>query len=217
MKKIIFLIIVSLFYNNSILAQIKLGFRISENISTVKYDNQNIENSISKIRKPRYKLAAYGVSTIELNEIMQIKGELGYSRKGFRFKQTYSEGTNIMDYLQLNLSGEIAWHITFRSSIYFYSGPYIAYWLVGKYYKHDLKTGKESTEKINFKENIDYEYNRMDAGIIGGIFYRKELKNNYLFIDAKYEYGLISTDKLKVDGMTNRSFSIGIGILFELD
>jgi hypothetical protein len=133
----------------------------------------------------------------------------------------FLEGNQKYYYTSINVGGKIENKINKDNRYYFMISPYLSYWLAGKAYQLDKKTGEEVEINIEFSgeytDGTKFEYNRWDAGITLATGIKHKFSGRrFGFLDIRYEFGMIHSGKENVDGTFNRVFSINLGYLFTL-
>lgn len=208
--KTLFTIILTNLCINIVYSQNSFGIKTGINLSKVKYDDANIDAIISPYKKIKPGINAGFYFSNELNKMMTVNIEILYSQKGLKYYQiSYSEGKNTMNYIEIPAIGGLNYYLSRHTKFNFYIGGYYAYWLSGKYISSDLYTSETTITKVDF-HNPDWEYNRNDAGLLGGIKYLSDKKK--LSFDIRYTHSMLPSSKKVADGVYNRTISINIGI-----
>ncbi len=212
---VIFLLIIG--YTSQ--SQISLGFKGGVNFSKIRYTNKAEQEVVKETMQFRNDINAGLVNEIYFSKVLAVHTELLYSSKGYKYLLQFSEGHEKMNFLQINIGGMLENEINRNNYYYFIVSPYFGYWLFGRNYRVDSKTMQILDEKKVFKGELEdgtlWEYNRWDAGVILTAGLKHDFSRyRHGFVDFRYEYGLVSNEKLNVSGSTNRVFSINFGYLF---
>jgi len=207
--KLLFITLNLLFTTFILSSQIYLGWNAGLNTSEVKFDNEEYNESFKHIGRPKFGYSAGINSYFYFSKVLDLKTDILYTTKGFRYEQTYYYGHKTLNYGQINLQGQI--DLNPDADIIFspYIGSYAAYWISGKSVQTDLRLGYTDKEDIYLKRDSTFAYKRYDSGISAGIDMKFNQPNYKLIvIGIKYELGMITTDIDKVAGWKNRNLNI---------
>jgi len=205
MKKLLYLLFLIL-VPNILFSQLEIGLKTGINMCHAKYIDEAKDNLVKPYRKLKPGLAGGIVLHHQLNKILSVQAEILYTQKGLKFEQLpFSKTKNTMNYLELPFSGHYTLFNNGISSFKTLIGGYAAYWLYGNYKREDLSTGEILSEKVDFN-NEDYTYNRIDAGVLGGIVY----KYNRTSLFLRYSHSMSGSSEDNADDLTNRVITGGI-------
>lgn len=198
-------------------SQIFMGWNVGINNSKVKFDDDEINESFKYIGKPKYGFHGGLNSYFYFSKVLDLKADIDYTTKGFKYEQTYYYGQKTFNYGQLNTLGQIDLNPYSDVIISPYIGAYVGYWIWGTREQTDLKTGISEKDKIYLKNDSTFSYNRYDSGLSAGVDFKfQQPKKRLLIIGLKYEYGMITTDIDKVAGWKNRNMSIYLQYFYRL-
>jgi len=210
-SKIITFSIAFFFFTNIAFSQTDFGIKTALNLCNVKYANSIIDNVMEPLKKVKPGIAAGLFVSTELNKILTVNAEVLYTRKGLKYYQLgFSEGVNTMNYIEVPVSGGYNIFLTRKSILNVYIGGYYAFWLNGKYKSTDLRTLETYITKVDFN-NPDWEYNRHDAGLLGGVRLKKV--KSKMFIDLRYTHSMLTSSSTVADGIYNRLISVSLGFI----
>ena len=178
-----------------------LGLRGGLNLASLAFKNSD------------YKMKAganFGAfATRSLEEHWGVTGEINFTQKGAKFDLPTAGSTLTYSYLEIPVYGTyyfLGQESPFRPKIFV--GPTVGILMTAKSKVSGLTTDiKEST-------------NTVDVGVVGGLGFNYRLTEggNWLYFDARYNYG--TSDLIKDnngDALTNRVLSFNLGISFPLD
>lgn len=215
-KKLLLLIlcIVLYLFGNS---QIYMGISGGANASNVRFDDADVQDAFRYKDKPHFGTTISYVSDFYFGQVLSLMVDAGYTVKGLKYKQTYSQGYKKFEFLQLIIAGKVDLNPEADFIVSPYIAPYGAYWLAGEKQHSDYKTGVIKEEKINLKNDTAFQYNRYDIGLVAGIDFKvKAGRKNYFIFGLRYEHGMLSSDIDKVDGWKNRNLNIYMKFLFRI-
>ncbi len=157
---------------------------------------------------------AGGNITVPLTNSISIQPGLYYSQKGYALKGKMN--VKGLEFLGANAKAQLNTQyidlpVVIKGNVgglQLFAGPQLSYLA-----KAELRTtaGALGFNLYNDKFDATDEFNKWDAGVIGGIGYQL---NNGLNISASYEHGLSRVDADKRFESYNRSFKIGVGFSF---
>ena len=119
-----------------------------------------------------------------------------------------------MNYIELPIIAKYNLFFKKYSLINVFIGAYGAFWINGVNHSLDYRTGSKTTKVIDFNKS-EYEYERIDAGIIVGVSYESRSNNNYI-IDFRYSHGRIGSSRMDTDALLNRCFTISYTYLIDV-
>ncbi len=187
-------------------SQTSLGVKAGINFSKATYLNEYNEQLIDPVRDYKLGFVSGVVLHQQLNKILSVQAEVLYSQKGLKTVQvSHNKTINSMNYLEVPLSGHYSLINNRRNSLNIYIGGYAAYWTDGRYKRTDLATSEVTILNVDFN-NPDYEYSRIDAGVLLGFLYKK--KKTDIFI--RYTHSMTGSSKNNTDALTNRVISVGV-------
>jgi len=215
MKKI--LTIIFIFLNLSAYPQIYGGFKVGANVASVRFDNEDLNESFKYIGKPYWGYNAGFNANFYFSKVLNLKTELKYSSKGFKYEQTYYYGYKTFNYGQFSSFGQIDLNPDGNVLVSPFMGPYTAYWISGVRYQYDVKGNTYDYDKIYLNSDTTFAYNRFDSGIIVGVDFKFEKSNHKkLVMGMMYELGMVTTDIEKVDGWKNRNLTLYLELYYRL-
>ena len=202
-------------------AQVSFGFKAGRNSSNVAI--QGTGNIINPKTISSYNIGA--VAEIPLMNGFAFQPELTFKQKGFKVKEGLDvnvlniplplgvEAHTEIKYVEVPLLGKYKFG---RENIggYILAGPY-----VGMARKATLKTKANVIIDFNITStDIDLSndnYNRMEAGAMGGVGFWAKAGNGQFFADARYQHGLTDLfNDPRVDiQMSNTGFGMNIGYM----
>ncbi|MBN2662303.1 MAG: hypothetical protein JXR68_01525 [Bacteroidales bacterium] len=215
--KFLFLALSLFLISSTTNSQIFMGWNAGLNNSKVKFDDDEINESFKYIGKPLYGFHGGLSNYFYFSKVLDLKIDMEYTTKGFKYKQTYYYGQKTFNYGQLNMQGQIDLNPYSDVIISPYLGAYVGYWIWGTREQTDLKTGIYEKDKIYLKNDSTFSYNRYDSGLSAGVDFKFPQPNKrLLIIGVIYEYGMITTDVDKVAGWKNRNMSIYLQYFYRL-
>lgn len=216
MRKI--LIILLLFIKTNLFSQIFIGATGGINVSKIKYDNQYYNSIFSPFQKFRPGINSGLMSYLYFGKVMDVRLETSYSQKGFNYEDTYTKGHKNFSYAEISTAGQLDLNYDKKVNFSPYLGYFVAYWLSGKYQYFDYKNSEFITGNIYLKSDTTFAYNRIDLGLLAGIDTKIKLsRKQILTIGFRYEHGLLSTEKNKIDGWKNRNLSLYLALNFKIN
>lgn len=201
MKKTILLLAVFILISSQMKAQWSIGGKAGINWSNINYPG-SIEN-------PSFLtgINAGAVTSYQINEKVDIQGELLYSSRGWKEKNFILEAENeankkdlTVRYHYIDIPVVIKYFI--HSGFNIHAGPQVGIAL-SQTVKFDNE--KQSNSEIGNQRTIDF-------GLVGGLGYEYP---NGIFIDGRYLLGLNSSLK-GGSSFQNRSIQLAIGYKFRL-
>jgi len=208
-KHLIIILIFLFIFLKTVFSQTSIGIKTGINFSKAIYLNEFNDELIKPIRKLKPGFIGGITFHQSLNKILSVQAEILYSQKGLKVKQLpYSTSINTMNYIEVPLTGHYSVVKKRHSSIDLYIGGYAAYWTDGKYKRTDISTGETEIIKVDFHNN-DYTFNRIDAGIIGGIKFRGNKTDFFI----RYTHSMLGSSQLNADALSNRVISFGMNFL----
>lgn len=152
--------------------------------------------------------------SVPLNEMFSVEPALLYSQKGAELKGEL--GLKGLEFIGANAKAKLTTHyidmpLVLKANIngfQVFAGPQISYLA-----KADLKTtaGVLGFNLLNKTMDATEQFNRLDAGVTGGIGYQFA---NGFNVSASYDHGLTKMDSNKNMEAYTRSFKIGAGFRF---
>jgi hypothetical protein len=135
------------------------------------------------------------------------------------------KNTAAFDYLELPILARLTWGRSFK--YYVNAGPYLGYLLhaeektKGSSYIYEDPGGTEpiSPEPVDFtaNTNITSDIHKFNVGVTGGIGISETFGKNLVFLDARFEYGLLNIQKYSADGKDNTgNVLISLGYSYRL-
>ncbi len=198
-------------------SQIYLGGNLGLNIAKVHFDSDDLNNSFKYIGRPKFGYNAGVVANFYFSRVLNLKTDLQYSQKGFKYEQTYVNGFKTFNYAFLSACGQL--DVNPYDDIIFspYLGAYFAFWISGIRQESNIKTNTTQRDIIYLKSDSSFAYNRYDSGIVPGFELKFKQKNKrWLILGLKYDFGMISTDVDKVAGWKNRNLTIYLHYVFRI-
>lgn len=229
-----------LIYSLSAHSQILLGIKGGVNLNTVNVDTRNIDYTVAEwLPSLNIGLAA----DVGITDYFSIRPELLFSQKGYQtrkyrtlelytnlnkiYSDVYSRTTN---YVELPVLANYYYQGE-RFKIALQAGPYGAFLLGGteniSLYLNDLgdlSALKQKNVTANYK--LDTEYGgdkkidtRFDFGAAGGISMGYKIKNGWLMLEGRYNYGLVDLNTFQGEkpknytALYNSNFAITLGYL----
>lgn len=157
---------------------------------------------------------AGGFVSVPVSENFAIEPGLYYSQKGYEMKGSLQ--WKAVEFLNASAKAKLDAHYVDLplylkanfGGFQFFAGPQVSY-LVNA----DLKTraGVFGINLLQKNWDVTNDYNRLDAGLSGGIGYQF---NNGINLSAVYDHGLSKVDADKSLEAYNRLFKIGLGMRF---
>lgn len=207
--KYFFLITFFFLFGLNLNSQIYLGWNIGGNNSKVRFDDNSYNESFKYIGKPKFGYNAGITNYFYFSKALDLKTEILYTTKGFKYEQSYYFGHKTFNYGQLNLSGQMDLNPYSDVIVAPYIGSYVGYWIWGVATQTDLKLGTTETDNIYLKNDSTFAYNRYDSGLSAGVDFKFVQDNKrFVVLGLKYEFGMVTTDIEKVAGWKNRNISI---------
>ncbi len=198
-------------------SQIYIGAGGALNSSTVHFDDDSYNQTFKYIGKTKFGFNAGINGYFYFSKVLDLKVEMQYLTKGFKYSGTYSYGQKTFNYGQVNLMGQMEFNHDADVVIAPYLGAYIGYWISGTRTQTDIKTGVTDEDIIYLKGDTTFSYNRYDSGISAGVDFKfPQANHKYLILGTRYDYGMITTDIDKVAGWKNRTFSLYLQYYFRL-
>lgn len=157
---------------------------------------------------------AGGYATIPFTDIISLEPALYYSQKGYELKGSLNVkgigflGANAK--AQLN-SQYIDLPVLVKANIsgfQVFAGPQISYLLQSSL---NTTAGVLGLNLLNTKMDATGQFNRLDAGVTGGVGYQFTKNVNVM---ASYDYGLSKVDANRNMKSYNQSFKVGVGMSF---
>jgi hypothetical protein len=177
MRKILLTLICYLFISSAY-AQIQFGNRIGFGFANVLYSPAEF--------KPRPSLNLGFYAQKPVSTTLQLRSELNYAIKGYRYKDILSGRTETVNYQYLTLPLLVEYRAT--KSFLFQAGPELA-WLL----KHNYA-----------KPPSAYAVEKFDIGAAIGLGWQL---NNRFTIDVRYTYGLTRAYKVVIYDLTTGNIS----------
>ena len=217
-----FLLIASIIISSLCFAQVKPYFGIRGGVSSasMRGDAANNLNDLLDFTNgmvtTNNHTGFYGgaYATIPVSENLSIEPGLYYAQKGYELKGALN--LKGLEFLGANAKAILASHyidlpVLLKGNFggfQVFAGPQVSYLT-----KADLRTtaGLLGFNVLNKKMDATDQFNRLDAGVTGGIGYQF---TNGLNISAAYDHGLTKADANRNLDTYNRSFKIGIGYSF---
>ncbi len=214
MKRIVF---VFLLLPLSVFAQFYLGVNAGVNASTVRFDDENFNKAFRQYLQP-YWGYRFGISSeFYFAEALSLKTSAIYTRKGFKYQQTYTSGWKQFNYFQVSAAGKIDFNPFEETVFSFFVSPYIAYWISGRELEAYAKYNTLLTQDIYLGKDSSFRYNRYDAGVNLGFQITKQLsRKKRFFLELGYDFGMVSNAIENVFGTKNRSLYLAAGVLWKL-
>ncbi|MCF6366992.1 MAG: PorT family protein [Bacteroidales bacterium] len=204
--RLTFFVILILVLNLNNYSQTSIGIKSGINFSKAVYLSDYNEELINPIRKLKPGVVAGIFISQSLNKIISVQAEFLYSQKGLKvIQQPFHKSINTMNYIEVPLTGHYSVVKRKHSSLNLYIGGYAAYWTDGKYKRTDLGTEEITILKVDFN-NLNYTFNRIDAGIIGGFVYKT--KKSDFFV--RYIHSMLGSSQINADALSNKVISIGM-------
>lgn len=196
MKKILTFLLLSMLCFSYSFGQ-KFGAKVGVNFSTISTNSTVIDPTL----KP-----GLNASLFTYNKILPMIGlrtEFGYSQLGYNYETLGTESSSNIDYFQLSPNIYIKPPIL---PIYAVGGVYAAYAISG-----NDKIGTLSVDK-SFGDGKTL---RFDYGLNVGLGYRANLAIIKLFMELRYEMGLLDIDDYSSYTYNkNRNLSLSVGFMF---
>lgn len=157
---------------------------------------------------------AGGYAAIPLTGIISLEPAIYYSQKGYELKGAFN--LKGLDFLGANAKADLnSQYIDIpvllkanMNGFQVFAGPQLSYLV-----KADLRitAGALGINLLNRKTDASSQFNRLDAGVTGGIGYQF---TNGINVMASYDYGLLKADANRSLNSYNRSIKVGIGFRF---
>lgn len=221
MKKKI-LLLISIAISTITIAQLQpsFGVRAGLSSSTMRGDAVNSLSNVLDFTNgmittgSRTGFFAGGYAAIPLGDVMWLEPALYYSQKGYELKGALN--VKGMDFLGANAKARlnaqyIDMPVLLKANIngfQVFTGPQVSYLMDA-----GLRTtaGVFGINLLNTKLDATNQFNRLDAGVTGGIGYQFA---NGLNVMASYDHGLTRVDANRNLNSYNRSFKVGLGMSF---
>ncbi len=221
MKKKI-LLLISIAISTITIAQLQpsFGVRAGLSSSTMRGDAVNSLSNVLDFTNgmittgSRTGFFAGGYAAIPLGDVMSLEPALYYSQKGYELKGALN--VKGMDFLGANAKARlnaqyIDMPVLLKANIngfQVFTGPQVSYLMDA-----GLRTtaGVFGINLLNTKLDATNQFNRLDAGVTGGIGYQFA---NGLNVMASYDHGLTRVDANRNLNSYNRSFKVGLGMSF---
>ncbi|MBA4140133.1 MAG: PorT family protein [Segetibacter sp.] len=219
MKKQI-LLLIAITISTLTMAQLKPAFGVRGGVSSANMRGDAV-NSLGNILDftngmittgNRTGFFAGGYAAIPLGDVMSVEPALYYSQKGYELKGALD--VKGMGFLGANAKARLnAQYIDIPvllkaniNGFQVFTGPQVSYLMDA-----GLRTtaGVFGINLLNTKLDATSQFNRLDAGITGGIGYQF---TNGLNVMASYDHGLTKVDANRSLNSYNRSFKVGIGM-----
>ncbi len=153
-------------------------------------------------------------TNIPLGSHFSVEPAAYYAQKGYQLRGELN--VKGMDFLGVNAKSELMYQyidipVLLKgdfSGFQVFAGPQVSYLL-----QSDLRTtaGVLGFNLLDNKMNVTNQFNRLDAGVTGGIGYQF---SNGLSIMGAYDHGLTKVDANRNVSSYNRSFKVGLGFKF---
>ncbi|HBH23212.1 MAG TPA: hypothetical protein DDY13_07290 [Cytophagales bacterium] len=187
MKKALLTFLLIVVGSTTIIAQPQIKFGIRAGLN---YTNTSVISEISVAIDHKYRFSYHTgiVSLVTLNDKISISPELLYSSKGYKSPaqaNTNPSGDVYVHYNYLSVPILLNYHLT--DKIYLSLGPEFNYMLSAK-----SKFDSGSIDLFDFWEEHNFDVNRFDFGISGGI---SIFLIDQLTISGRYFHGLSSVFK----------------------
>jgi len=156
-----------------------------------------------------------GYASIPVSEVISFEPGIAYAQKGYTMKGDLK--IDALKFLGANASAKVEAHYidvplmlkaTVAKGLNIYAGPQLSY--MAKSNLH-VNAGILGISLYNSRLDITDNFNRIDAGVSGGIGYQF---NNGLNIKAMYDHGLAKLDKNENFKAYNRDFKVTVGFTF---
>lgn len=206
MKRVLFILIASLFALWSSAQSLQFGVRGGSNISGE--SSHKYSTGLSYSTDYRAGFNAGGVINMRISEKFEAEADILYSMQGFKqdiyttIDDNYDEivvQTVTSHYLNIPIVAK--YFVT--SGLYIECGPQVGF-LLGR---------SNNAKDIEIDDPYDYSKSKkVDFGIVAGLGYAI---NDNFFINARYNFGFTRTSKI-YDGGKNRNIQVSLGYLFDI-
>ena len=206
MKRVLFILAVSLFTLWSSAQSLQFGVRGGSNISGESSHKYSTDLSLSTDYRAGFN--AGGMINMQLSEKFDAEADILYSMQGFK-QDIYTTIEGYYDEITvqtvtshyLNIPIVAKYYVT--DGLYVECGPQVGFLL-----------GRKNNVNMNEWNTSDpYEYSKskkVDFGIAAGLGYAI---NDNFFVNARYSFGFTGTSKI-YDGGKNRNIQVSLGYLF---
>lgn len=221
MKNFIAVLVLSVFTTASF-AQVSVGFKVGHNTSSVKVEG--VGDVLSPKTIGNYNIGA--VAEIRVAPGFAFQPELNFKRKGFKVKEGIdvnllnipiplgAEAITEIKYVEMPLMGKYKFG---KDGIggYVMAGPYVGY-------AHQATLRTKANVLIDFNlTNTELDltndnYNRLDAGAIGGVGFWASAGQGQFFADARIQHSMndMFNDPLVDVQMQNKGFEFNAGYMY---
>jgi hypothetical protein len=226
MKKIsTFFLIGFLFLFNYSNSQVSIGVKAGLTLSKLKYNSSGLTFSTSNLASPTFGIPI----EFRLSDIFALQSEINFITKGGSQSENYSffglgiisyESEMIINYIEVPVLAKVSL-LAKTVRVNLLAGPAFAYGLSGKTKSVSNLNGviKTEEEKINFEKD---DLNRLDISVNLGIGSSLNIGTNQLFLDIRYQWGLLNMDTSDYDpteenlNVNSETLMFNAGILFAL-